>query len=547
MKIKTMISISVLAATLVGCGSDDGITLAPTTVTNPPANSGGGNDNNDGGTSGDYTGPCAYYAEGDAVVHGQFDQESGNCEYLSAFVGEANPLSEGTMFVPALDNGGVHLFHDSLFIGSDVTEADAQGGTPVPQEGEGAKVEIEGGALIAFTSSDDYVRVARGSQIFAEGSAEAPIIFSGEKDLVDGAANEGDRGLWGGVQINGNGQTNKCTLAEISDNNCHVTAEGKPATYGGNNNEESSGVMRYVQIRHAGFEVVDGDELNGLTLNGVGSGTTIEYVQTYTTQDDGFEMFGGAVNLKNVVAVNVGDDSLDFSEGWQGNVQYALIVHTSGSNRCIEADNNGSDNAKQPFTKGRVSNMTCITSNVAQDEGTFATSKGSSEGVLFREGAFFELYNSVITSNADAMASHECVEINQPLTAQGVESDGYSVARSNVVACGEPFKFDSADSPTFDIAAWWTTDNVNANLPATVIDGLSSSAPTAYVTAASMSDADGSIAVIPYDVSQLQDSFAPDAAPAEGSGGSSSFFEAVDFIGAISADDDWVAGWTTGL
>src|SRR5690606_39874598 len=91
-------------------------------------------------------------------------------------------------------------------------------------------------------------------------------------------------------------------------------------------------------IKHAGYEVVDGSELNGLTLNAVGSGTTVEYVQTYTTQDDGFEMFGGAVDLKYVVGVNVGDDTFDFSEGWTGNIQFALAVHTSGANNCVEAD-----------------------------------------------------------------------------------------------------------------------------------------------------------------------------------------------------------------
>src|SRR5690606_28621822 len=123
----------------------------------------------------------------------------------------------------------------------------------------------------------DYVMIARGSRIVADGTADKPIIFSSVVDLRDNAATESNRGLWGGVQLNGNGLTNKCTAeqrmpANGSPHNCHVTSEGRPASYGGNNNAENSGLLRYVVIKHAGFEVVEGSELNGLTLNAVGSG-----------------------------------------------------------------------------------------------------------------------------------------------------------------------------------------------------------------------------------------------------------------------------------
>src|SRR5690606_6851717 len=181
---------------------------------------------------------------------------------------------------------------------------------------------------------------------------------------------------------------------------CHVAAEGRPATYGGNNDAESSGVLTYVVIKHAGFEVVDGDELNALTLNAVGSGTRISHIQVYTTQDDGFEMFGGTVNLDHIVAVNVGDDAIDYSEGYNGDIQYAVILQTSGSNRCIEGDNTGEgrSDAFTPTTKLRISNMTCVVTHVDVNTGTNPSSKGDAEGVLFREGAYFELYNSIITS-----------------------------------------------------------------------------------------------------------------------------------------------------
>lgn len=542
MNIKSLISIGAVAALLVGCGGDDGVTLAPSSTVNNPENGGGSSSPNN---------PCASYAESGQTFQGSFATETGDCTYSASFVSDTNPL-QNDLTIPALADDGLHIFEDSLWVGEDVNANAAAQGVEVPQDGEGPSLSIEPGSRIAFSSSDDYVRIARGSRIFAEGTADAPIIFSAVQDLRDGSATEGDRGLWGGVQLNGNGLTNKCTDDERlpsgnNPHNCHVTAEGRPSTYGGVNNAENSGVLRYVQIRHAGFQVVDGDELNGLTLNGVGSGTTIEYVQTYSTLDDGFEMFGGAVDLKNIVAVNVGDDSIDYSEGWKGNIQYALVVHTSGSNRCIEGDNNSSDNGLAPFTKLRISNMTCLTSAVNEGEGEFPTSKGSSEGPLYREGVYFEMYNSIITSNADNMASNECLEIVSPQSVDGV-TNGYSVASGNLIACTEPFSGDVAD-----IENWWTSsdnvvlqDTVN-ELPATIIEGLDAS-NTAYVTADAFQDASGAaVTVNVYDVSALEDSFDAQAVPAVGTTGDSSFFDDVDFIGAVKAGDDWVSSWTIGL
>ncbi|MDO9477425.1 MAG: hypothetical protein Q7L07_12000 [Pseudohongiella sp.] len=549
MNIKTLFSVSLLAAAVTACDGG-GVTLAPTTsvansnnstVTNPPGPVAVVN-------------PCASYTVSGQAVQGAF--AGNNCTYSNTFVSDTRPLTTD-LVINALPNNGLHIFQDSLFVGRDVNANSAAQGVRIPQDGEGPSLTIGAGSRIAFQNPEDYLRVARGSRIIADGTRQAPIIFSAVKDLRDGQATQADRGLWGGVQINGNGITNKCTDADraaTSNNvhNCHVTAEGRPASYGGNNNAENSGILRYVQIRHAGYEVVDGNELNGLTLNGVGAGTTLEYVQTYTTLDDGIEMFGGAVDLKYTVNVNVGDDSIDFSEGWVGDIQFALIVQTSGSNRCIEADNTGDtlpDNIA-PFTKGRISNMTCITSNVRTNAGTAPSSKGDAEGPLFREGSYFEMYNSIITSNATGMASQECMEIEHAQTVAGVQS-GFSVASGNVVACTEALKI--ASSAGLDIRNWWVTSgnavvDATANLPATVITGLSPTNPRAYITAPAMTTAAGAAITVPvFDVSRLRDDFAAAAVPSLGSAGSSSFFDAVDFIGAVKTGQDWVSGWTTGL
>jgi len=546
MNIKSLFGLSLLAAAITACDGG-GVTLAPS---NNVENS--NNTTNNGGDNGGSTteNPCASYSVSGQTIQGTF--AGGNCTYSNTFVSDTRPLTED-LVINALENDGLHIFEDSLFVGEDINANSVAQGVRIPQDGEGPRLTIGAGSKIAFFNSEDYVRISRGSRIIAEGTRSNPIIFSAVADLRDGTATEADRGLWGGVQINGNGLTNKCTDADrqataTNPHSCNVTAEGRPATYGGNNNAENSGVLRYVQIRHAGFEVVDGDELNGLTLNAVGSGTTLENVQVYTTQDDGFEMFGGAVDLKNVVAVNVGDDSLDFSEGWTGDVQFALIVQTSGSNRCIEADNTGDSQPDNiaPYTKGRVSNMTCITSNVDTNEGTAPSSKGDAEGPLYREGAYFELYNSIITSNADGMSSNECLEVTSDQTIAGMNS-GISAASGNVIACTEALK-----SSEIDLPAFWANGNAvvssSADLPANVIEGLSASNKTAYVTASNLQDANGAaINVQVFDVTTLQDNFAADAAPAVGGAGSSSFYDAVDFVGAVKAGNDWVSGWTTGL
>jgi hypothetical protein len=547
MKIRSIFTVSLLAAAVTACDGG-GVSLSPTTSVS--------NSNNTTTTGGGSvtTNPCASYTVSGQALQGAY---SGiNCTYSNTFVSDTRPLTTD-LVINELPNGGLHIFEDSLFVGADVNANAAAQGVRIPQDGEGPELTIAAGAKLAFFNPEDYIRINRGSRIIADGTRAKPIIISGVKDLRDNQATLSDRGLWGGLVINGNGLTNKCTDADrqaTSNNphNCHVTTEGRPSTYGGTNNAESSGLLRYVQVRHAGFEVVDGDELNAVTFNGVGSGTTVEYVQTYTSLDDGFEMFGGAVDLKYIVALNVGDDSIDYSEGWKGNIQFALVIHTSGANRCVEADNTGSSQPDdlQPFTKGRISNMTCITSNVKSGTGSAPSSKGDSEGSVYREGTYFEEYNSIFTSNATGMASQECWEPESTQTIAGINS-GISRASGNVIACTESLKVSS--SAGLDLRAWWISNgnavvDSTANLPATVIKGLSPTNPTAYITAPTMTDANGAaINVTVFDVTRLRDNFAANAAPALGNPGSSSFFTAVDFIGAVKEGQDWVSGWTVGL
>ena len=546
-----LLTVLITGALVAACDSGD-ITLAPTnidnsnqgnTTTNPPATQ----DN-----------PCAAYEDSGQRFEGTLDAD-GNCVYDSSFVSDTRPITVSTIRFPNF--GGLHIFEDSLFIGEDVDANAASTGRRIPQEGEGTRLIIDAGNTMVFRAADSYVRIARGSQIFAEGTAAEPITFTADEDAIQGIGTESDRGLWGGLQINGNGRTNKCHDGTVTGNNgvaggsqfeptannvhgCHATAEGRPATYGGNNNAENSGVLTYVVVKHAGFEVVDGDELNAITLNGVGSGTTISHVQVYTTLDDGFEMFGGAVNMDHIVAVNVGDDSIDYSEGYTGFIQYAVVVHTSGANRCIEGDNTGGGRGDgiTPRTKLWISNLTCVTSSIDEGAGNNPSSKGSSEGPLFREGAFFEMYNSIVTSNEATMSSNECIELDDsegPETVDGAE-DGTSVIASTVVACSEALKtgLDPANA-AFDFADWMATgartNNVveDTNLPfnSLITGGVGT---RGYLTEAAIQDSTGGDV---FDQStQLFDAATLD-----------SFFDTPTYLGGANAGDDWLAGWTVGL
>lgn len=556
--LKRILISGVIAGALAGCTDSGDVNLSPTSVNNSTTGGGGSSTNN----------VCASYTEAGQTFSGRFDGQ--NCIYDELFSSENKPITVDS--ITFSNFGGLHIFEDSLFIGEDVNATAAQNGKRIPQEGEGPRLNIAAGVTMVFTDTDAYVRLARGSQIFAEGTANNPITFTADEDVVLGTATESDRGLWGGLQINGNGRTNKCHDGTVTGSgsgasdfdptannvhNCHVTSEGRPATYGGNNNAENSGVLRYVVIKHAGFEVVDGDELNALTLNGVGSGTTISHVQTYTSQDDGFEMFGGAVNMDHIVAVNVGDDSIDYSEGYQGDIQYAVVVHTSGANRCIEGDNTGGnrDDGFTPRTKLRISNMTCVTSNIASNAGTNPSGKGASEGPLYREGAFFEMYNSLITSNATSMASNECLELDDsegPQTIDGAQ-DGTSVASSNVIACSEPLKAGpDAANVGFDLAVWLdggdgsaqTPNNGNTNNVVFATAQLGDAGNTVLVDAGANgrdhltadSIRDGSGTEVFDQSTQLFDAATL-----------GSIFETPTYLGGANSGDNWLSGWAVGL
>lgn len=225
-----------------------------------------------------------------------------------------------------------------------------------------------------------YLWIRRGSKIMAEGTPDNPIVMTGPTEAAAGE--------WGGLLISGNAPVNGCNEGVPV---CEVPFEAIVSEiYGGNNPADNSGVIKYLQIRFAGTAVRQDEELNGFTLNGVGSGTLIDYVQVHEGLDDGVEVFGGTVQLKHLVLTNIQDDSLDWTNGWQGRAQFVLIKQSAAiGDRGIEADNNEENHDSAPRAQPILSNLTII--------GRVGDS--ATQGVLLRRGTGANIWNTVITGS----------------------------------------------------------------------------------------------------------------------------------------------------
>ncbi len=260
---------------------------------------------------------------------------------------------------------------------------------------EGATLNIEAGTVIKAKESPSTndnasaLIIARGAKLNAVGTADAPIIFTSELDDVTDASDlsVNDRGLWGGLIILGKGV--------IANTTVETRIEGIPegearALFGGVDDADSSGELRYVSIRHGGAELAPGDEINGLTLGGVGSGTILENIEVLANQDDGIEFFGGTVNLKYASVSFCGDDAFDWDLGWRGKGQFwlALLGEDDG-------DNGGELDGAKPDDGEPTSNPTIYNATFI-GAGCGASAKNAT-GLLFRDGSAGTVSHSVIT------------------------------------------------------------------------------------------------------------------------------------------------------
>jgi hypothetical protein len=256
---------------------------------------------------------------------------------------------------------------------------------------------IAAGASIRGDNQSALI-ITRGAEIDAQGTAENPIVMTSSR--AEGARNAGD---WGGLALLGEGVINRGVGTCGGDTGmvCVDNLEGLPATddrslFGGDDNASSCGTLTYVRIEFAGNEISPNNELNGLTVGGCGAGTTLDYIQVHRGLDDGVEFFGGASDISHVIVDGMGDDGIDWDQGYVGTIENFISHHYAGSSddpRGIEADNAGSNTNLEPR------------SNPIVTYGTVVANVGSShdQGIVLRRGTWGTL-SGVVVGNYDTAA-----------------------------------------------------------------------------------------------------------------------------------------------
>ena len=249
---------------------------------------------------------------------------------------------------------------------------------------DGATLNIEAGVKIISIYDDivDYILVKQGGKINAVGTSSAPIVMTSEKE---------EPGAWGGIHTCGKAHTN----AEGGKGSSEIGG----ATYGGNDDADNSGTLKYVRVEYSGYAFDSEHEANGITFYGVGNGTTVEYCQAYKGSDDGFEFFGGSVNVSNLVSVSCSDDSFDWTEGWNGTatnlVAYQEAEETLGydCDCLIEADNNENNYAATPVAHPVLKNLILVGNNSA----------AGNRGIRLRRGTQVEIDGAKVCGKKNAV------------------------------------------------------------------------------------------------------------------------------------------------
>lgn len=228
----------------------------------------------------------------------------------------------------------------------------------------GNTLTIQPGAIVkgevGSGSNATALIIARGAKLDAQGTATSPIIFTTVADEITPGEIASPNleanlsGLWGGLIILGNAK------ASLAGDVTEIQIEGIPPSdtnglYGGSNDEDNSGIIKFISIRHGGANIGEGNEINGLTLGAVGSGTVIENVEVIGNQDDGIEWFGGSVSVTNAIVWNAGDDALDTDQAWSGTLDNFIVVAGAETDHALEIDGpEGSFNAGHTLRNGTI-------------------------------------------------------------------------------------------------------------------------------------------------------------------------------------------------
>lgn len=416
-----------------------------------------------------------------------------------------------------------------------------------------AGTRIEGdfetqGALITVrgTGTPGNANYRRSGRIEAIGTAQEPIVFTSER-----APGNRRRGDWGGIVLNGLGTNNGPGGTLIG--------EGNTGAHGGNLPTDTSGTLRYVRVEFGGTKITPDNEINGFTFNSVGNGTVLEYLQAHYIADDAFEWFGGNVNAKYLVATGCDDDNLDIDNGYNGKIQFAVVVEDRAlANRGYEVNNDGSGSSNRSsmpvasLTSPIVYNVTMVGAGVARandDNNDGIYMRGNSQGQYWNQivvnfggfGAVVDGGGSITQYQNDSLQVRNSIFANRGLLGLGNPA-------GTAVGPGVWGAFRRSSATGYD------TVDANTN--------LNFFAKSAGRGNRNFTSRDGILRNVNYD--NPMNGTKPDLRPAAGSpaltgaanptenpldqtarypGDKTGFFQAVDFIGAMK-DTDWTDGWT---
>ncbi|MDL2241423.1 hypothetical protein LJB91_00755 [Bacteroidales bacterium OttesenSCG-928-L03] len=345
----------------------------------------------------------------------------------------------------------------------------------------GGDLIIEPGVTINATRSidgqPDYIIVEQGGKIHANGTKEKPIVMTSTRQ---------QSGSWGGVHI--------CGKAPINLAGGTGKSEIGDAVFGGTNPADNSGTMRYVRLEYTGFAFSETKESNGLTMYGVGNGTSIEYVQVYKGSDDGFEWFGGTVNAKYLVSTHSEDDSYDWTDGWVGKGQFWVAIQdqtapgadgTANGDCLIEADNREDNFGNTPQSCPTLSNLTLVGNN---------DSNKQKRGIRLRAGTAVKMYNTLVIGKPS------------PVTVATAETE------------------QSFLNGTSSIEYLWT----NKAFSYESISDLALDTKTGNGINQTINFSNGYIGTVDGGKDSSADKF----------------FTKAEYKGAVAANNDWTAGWT---
>lgn len=310
-----------------------------------------------------------------------------------------------------------------------------------------ATLSFEAGSVIrGDKDSKGTIIVTRGAKLIANGSASNPIVFTSNKDA--GSRNPGD---WGGIIILGKAPVNIAGGEGVIEGGVdNAAGDGK---FGGTDPNDSSGSLKYVRIEFGGIAFVQNNEINSLTLGGVGRGTIMENVQVSYGGDDGIEFFGGTVNAKNIISLGHVDDDFDFDNGYQGNIQFAValrdpaLADAAGDSNGIESDNDANGSTNGPITRPVISNMTLVGPNGKPGEGQVNAKNNA--GNRWRRSSRPVLRNSIILGYANG-----AFLIESESTAAAIKGGTDAVVKNNIfTAVQNTFRLGSGITSYADAAA----------------------------------------------------------------------------------------------